>query len=172
MSQDNTIDEKVEPQETEYDMEALRASADRLGITYSNKIGGKKLKEKIDLHIEDVKIIEPIDTSSFGVKSVGPNKSIKDLEKAARKPVTVIITDNNVLDIDNPTIIHGVQNAYFKVGPVIIKKDVEQDVPTSIINALKVKTMVRWVPSVNNITKRPTGNKIAKTVKRYNIQYV
>ena len=175
MSKDNKIDTEskaTKTVETEYDMEALHAKANMLGVSYSNRIGGKKLKEKIDLHMKDVESKEDISKSEVGVKSIGPNNKVKEAEKAARKLITVIIVDNNVLDVDNPTIIHGVQNSFFKVGPVIIRKDTEQEVPQAIVTALKAKTMVKWVPSVNSITKRPTGNKIPKTMKRYNIQYV
>lgn len=164
---------KVDNEELEYDMEALYAKAGMFGIKYNANIGGKKLKEKIDLHLQDLAEAETeVEESKTGTTSVGPNRTIRDIEKKARKTRTVIITDNNPLDVDNPTIVHGVQNAYFKIGPVIIKKETEQNVPQAIIDALKVKTMVKWVPSINHLTKRPTGNKIAETRKRYNIQFV
>lgn len=166
MSQDNTIDES---KEVEYDIEALKAKADLLDIKYSPNIGGKKLKEKIDLHlksVEDDKVEEPVN-----VKSVGPSKTIRDIEKEARRKITVIITDNDPQEQSNPTIIHTVQNKYFKIGE-IIKKDEEQDVSKAIVDALKQKTMIKWVNSINNITKRPTGNKTPITKKRFNIQYI
>jgi len=155
----------------EYDMDALREKANLLGIKFQSNISGAKLKEKIDLHMQDVET-KDVDKSSVGVKSVGPSNSIAAIERAAREGVLVVIVDNDPLDVDNPTIIKQVQNAYFKVGPVIIKKDEEQIVPKCIIEALSVQTMVKWVPSINNVTRKPTGNKIAETRKRYNIQYL
>ncbi len=181
MSKDNTIEEnpdiEIETVETvedkpKYDMEALRSKAKLLGIDFHPNIGGEKLKAKIDLHLREIEVADVVEETTKGVSSVGPSLTIKEHERAARKPIRVIITDNNPLDIDNPTIVHGVMNEYFKVGPVIIRKDEEQDVPTAIVNALKNKTMIKWVPSVNHITKKPTGNKVAETRKRYNVQII
>jgi len=156
----------------EYDMEALKEKAGLLGIKFQSNISGPKLKEKIDLHMKEIEDTNSVDESSVGVKSVGPSNAIREAELKARKGVMVIITDNDPLDVDNPTIIKGVQNAYFKVGPVIIKKDEEQLVPACIVEALSVQSMVKWVPSINNMTRKPTGNKIAEHRNRYNIQYL
>ncbi len=181
MSKDNTIeqnpDTEIKTVETvgekiEYDMEALRSKAKLLDIDFHPKIGGEKLKAKIDLHLREIEVADIVDETEKGVSSVGPSLTIKEIERAARKPIRVIITDNNPIDVDNPTIVHGVMNEFFKIGPVIIRKDEEQDVPTAIVKALKNKTMVKWVPSVNHITKKPTGNKVAETRKRYNIQII
>lgn len=175
---DNKIDETVKPTETakaiEYDMDALKSKADLLGVKYSGNIGGKKLKEKIDLHLVsmETKDTKGITESKVGATSVGPNKKVLTAEQKAREIVRVIFTDNDVTDSDNPTIVHGVMNARFKVGPVIIKKEEEQDVPRCIVEALKGKTMVKWLNAINAITKRPTGNKIPTTKRRYTIEYV
>lgn len=170
----STEDNKIEETKPQYDMEALKSKADLLGVKYSGNIGGKKLKEKIDLHLKDMveEETEGVTETQTGDTSVGPNKKVLSAEQKARELVTVIINDNDVSDADNPTIVHGVMNAMFKVGPVVIKKEVEQDVPFSIVEALKAKTMVKWVNAINNITKRPTGNKVPTTRKRYTIEYV
>ncbi len=171
MSQDNKIEEL---ETTEYDMEALKSKATLMGITFHPNIGGAKLKEKIDLHLHEMKDddLKDVEETKVGAKSVGPNKKILSAEQKARKPITVIITDNDIADGDNPTIVFGVLNTMFKVGPVIIKKEEVQDVPFCIVEALKAKTMVKWVNAINNITKRPTGNKIPQIKKRYNIEYI
>lgn len=167
-------DSKIEKTKPQYDMEALKSKADLLGIKYSGNIGGKKLKEKIDLHLVEITgdEIEETTETKVGATSVGPSKKIQSAEEKARELVTVIINDNDVSDADNPTIVHGVMNALFKVGPVVIKKEVEQDIPFCIVEALKAKTMVKWVNAINNITKRPTGNKVPTTRKRYTIEYI
>ena len=176
-SEEGTI-ESAEPEVTEttdessYDMEALRSKATLLGISFNARIGGKKLKEKIDLHIKDMEMADVVEEPKVGVTSKGPSNKIRQIEKAARKKVLVIITDTDSRDIDNPTIVHGVLNNYFKIGPVIIKKEEEQWVPKAIVEGLKQKTMIKMVPSINNITKRPTGNKVAEVRKRYSIAYV
>lgn len=167
-------DSKIEETKSQYDMEALKSKADLLGIKYSGNIGGKKLKEKIDLHFKEMteEEIEGVDKTQTGAISIGPNKKVLSAEQKARQLITVIINDNDVSDADNPTIVHGVMNAMFKVGPVVIRKEAEQDVPFCIVEALKAKTMVKWVNAINNITKRPTGNKVPTTRKRYTIEYV
>lgn len=171
ISDENTID-SAEQKEVEYDMDALRAKAKLLGIDFNSRIGGKKLKAKIDAHIVEMETSSDEKESVVGSVSTGPSNKIKDAEKAARKKVLVIITDTDTRDVDNPTIVHGVMNRYFKIGPEVIKKDTEQFVSTAIVNALKSKTTIKMVPSINHITKRPTGNKVAETRKRYSIAYV
>ncbi len=168
-AEDNKIDENetVETQ-PELDIEALRAKATLLGIKFSGNTGAKKLKEKIDLHIAEA---EPQPEKPENVRSVGPSKTIRDIEREARKPMLVIFTDNDPQEQSNPTIVHTVQNNHFKIG-VIIKKDEEQLVPTAIVKALREKTMIKWVNSINNITKRPTGNKVPVTKKRFNVQII
>lgn len=176
MSEDNTIEqtetEDNDIQETQYDMEALKSKATLFGIKFHPNIGGQKLKEKIDLHLVEIEDTKEVTETQTGATSVGPSKKILTAEQKARKLVTVIITDNDTTDGDNPTIVFGVMNMMFKVGPVVIKKEVEQDVPFCIIEGLKAKTMVKWTNAINTITKRPTGNKIPQTKKRYHIQYV
>lgn len=168
MSQnDNTIEETPE-----YDLDVLKAKADLLGLTYHPNIGGEKLKAKIDLHLTEAETeIVPETETPVNVKSVGPNKTVRDIEKAARKPVRCVITDNDPAEQSNPTIVHTVQNKFFKIG-VIIKKDAEQDVPAAVVKALRAKTMIKWVNSINSVTKRPTGNKVPTTKKRFNIQLI
>lgn len=170
MSEDSKVDN--EPVEIVYDMEALRSKATLMGIDFHPKIGGKKLKEKIDTHVRDMELEDVVVESVTGVTSKGPNLSIRELEKKARELVLVEISDNDIIDVDNPTIVHGVMNAYFKIGPVIITKERQQQVPRAILEALKKKTMIKWVPSINTVTKRPTGNKVAETRRRYNINYL
>ncbi len=171
MSKDSKVEET---HEIKYDMEALKSKAGLMGIKFSPNIGGAKLKEKIDLHLEEMSENETKDVTEtqVGTTSVGPNKKVLTAEQKARRLVTVIITDNDSAEVDNPTIVFGVLNTRFKVGPVVIKKEAEQDVPFCIVEALKVKTMVKWENAINAITKRPTGNKVPTTKRRYNIQYV
>lgn len=82
-----SIDNKVDTTKTEEElMEALKKKADLLGIKYGVNIGFAKLKEKLDLFLA-----EQDDTPD--TTSVGPNKSIIDIEKEAKKPMLVIIKD-------------------------------------------------------------------------------
>ena len=172
MSEDNKVESTSAGTEVEYDMEALRSKAEMFGIDFHPKIGGKKLKEKIDSHIREIELSDVVEESTKGVSTIGPNNKIREAELVARKKFLVIISDLDIRDADNPTIVMGVMNNFFKIGPVIIKKDEEQLVPKAIIEALKVKTMIKMIPSIHNITKRPTGNKVPVTRKRYTIQII
>jgi hypothetical protein len=165
---DNTVDEtSTATPVVNKELDTLKAKADLLGIQYSGNIGVAKLKEKIDLHM--VEIDSTNVAPSKGTTSVGPNKTIMELEADAKRPIRCIINDLDPLYQDESTFIMSVGNRFFKVGPVIIKKDEEQDVPFAILEELRTKTMIKWVQSINHITKRPTGNKSAEQTKRYNI---
>ena len=156
MSQDNKVDMLIE----------LKKKADMMGITYNAKIGFDKLKEKMDAHIiADNKATGAVDTTS----SVGPNKSILDIEKKAKEPLLVIVKDLDASQQNDPTIVTNIGNAHFKIG-CITQKSKEQLVPRAVVEELETKTMVEWVDEMHAITKRPTGNKTARTTARYAIQ--
>lgn len=156
MSQDNKVDMLIE----------LKKKADMMGVTYNAKIGFDKLKEKIDAHIiADNKSNGVADTTT----SIGPNKSIQDIEKRAKEPLLVKIKDLDASQQNDPTIVTNIGNAYFKIG-CITEKNKEQLVPRAVVEELKSKTMVEWVDEMHAITKRPTGNKTARTTPRYAIQ--
>ena len=165
---DNTVDETSTEPKVNKELDALKAKADLLGIQYSGNIGVAKLKEKIDLHLVELDSTATV-APSKGTTSVGPNKSIMELEAEAKRPIRCIVNDLDPLYQDESTFILGVGNRFFKVGPVIIRKDEEQDIPFAIVEELRTKTMIKWVQSINHITKRPTGNKAAEVTKRYNI---
>lgn len=161
MSEDNKID--IEKERLLGD---LKKKADLLGVTYSPNIGFDKLKLKIELKMEEVDAPTPQNTTS-----VGPNKQIISAEETAKQKFLVIINDLDSSTQGEPTIVQTVGNTHFRVG-AIITKGVEQYVPKAIIDSLASKTMVRWKDQYHAITKRPTGNKVAETTKRYQIQYV
>ena len=157
VNEDNKVDESKL-------LDRLKTKADLLGISYNAKIGLKSLQSKVDKFLEEQGGNEPVNETS-----VGPNKSIADMETAAKKPWLVIVNDLDAGQQNDPTIITNIGNKYFKVG-CITKKAEEQLVPVCVVEALEAKTMVQWVDEKHAITKRPTGNRVAKTTKRYNIQ--
>ena len=156
------IDNKVDEAKL---LEDLKKKADLLGVTYNKQIGFEKLKLKVDLFLkEDEESNEVAKTTS----SVGPNKSIADIEAEAKKPMLVIVKDLDATQQNDPTIVMNIGNKFFKIG-CIIQKDKEQIAPKAVIESLKAKTMVQWVDEKHAITKRPTGNRVARTTARYNI---
>jgi hypothetical protein len=162
MSEEIIEDNKVDTQNDKLFAD-LKKKADLLGVKYSGNIGFDKLKTKVELFLEDQ------EDEVITTKSVGPNKSVIDIEKAAKKPMLVIVNDLDASQQNDPTIVTNIGNKFFKIG-CITQKGIEQLVPTAVVDALKAKTMVQWVDDKHAITKRPTGNRVAKTTARYNIQ--
>ena len=156
--EDNKIDESKK-------LESLKKKADLMGIKYPSNIGIKGLKTKVDAHVEDLGGSNEVTDET----SVGPNKTIYDLEQEARSPMLCIVTDLDpkCKDILVETI--NVGNKFFKIG-CMVQKDKEQLIPKAIVEALRAKTMVGMVDEQHAVTKRPTGNKRAKTSKRYAVQ--
>ena len=143
----------------------LKKKADLLGIKYNANIGFDKLKNKVDMFLKEEEDKEvPVNENS-----IGPNNNIVEAEKTARKPLYVIIKDLDPSQQNDPTIVKNIGNKYFKIG-AIVEKNKPQLVPTAIVRAIEADTMVEWVDQKHAITKRPTGNKVAKTTKRYSIQ--
>ncbi len=167
MSEEIKEDNKVDTTKSTAELlTALKKKADLLGITYNAKIGLEKLKLKIELFMEEKGGNEPINE-----KSVGPSKSVHDIEAAAKKPMLVVVNDLDATQLNDPTIITNIGNKYFKIG-CITEKGKEQLVPKAVIDSLRAKTMVQWVDEKHSITKRPTGNRVARTTKRYNINVI
>lgn len=161
MSEDIKNDNKVDTSKNDKLFADLKKKADLLGVKYSSNIGFEKLKLKIELAMEDINGTET-------TTSVGPNKSVQEAEEAAKKPLLVIVKDLDASQQNDPTIITNIGNKYFKIG-CITQKDKEQLVPTAVVNALKAKTMVQMVDERHVMTKRPTGNKVARTTARYSV---
>jgi hypothetical protein len=138
----------------------LKAKADKLGVEYSSNIGFDKLKERVDEKLKEMEESQP-----------KRPKTADDIVKEMRKPILAKVTDLDPLYSGEPTIIITVGNTYGKVG-AIIKKDTEQLIPKAIIKALKTKTMIKWVEQIHPVTKRPTGNKVAETTKRFSIEII
>ena len=158
---DEINDNKVD---TEKLMADLKKKADLLGIKYNAKIGFEKLKMKVELFLEAQEGDEPINESS-----VGPDKHVQDIERRAKEPLLVIVKDLDATQQNDPTIVTNIGNSYFKIG-CITQKGKEQLVPRAVVEELQTKTMVEWVDEKHAITKRPTGNRVARTTKRYSIQ--
>lgn len=157
------VDNKVDDAEK---LERLKQKADLLGIKYNPSIGFDKLKLKVDLFLEEQEDKTPVNESS-----VGPSNKILSLEQEAKKPVYAVVKDLDPSQQNDPTIVVNIGNKYFKIGCIVTKGKAEL-IPNAIIEALKAKTMVEWVDEKHAITKRPTGNRVARTTKRYSIEII
>ena len=155
------VDNKVDEPEK---LERLKQKADLMGVKYNPNIGLEKLKLKVDLFLEEQEDKTPVNESS-----VGPSNKILSLEQAAKKPVYAVVKDLDPSQQNDPTIVVNIGNKFFKIG-CIVEKGKPQLIPSAVIDALKAKTMVEWVDEKHAITKRPTGNRVARTTKRYSIE--
>ena len=165
MSEDIKVDNKVDTTKNDKLFADLKKKADLLGVKYSTNIGFEKLKLKVELFLEEK------DETVKTTKSVGPNKSVIDLETEAKKPMLVIVKDLDATQQNDPTIATNIVNKYFKIG-CITQKDKEQLVPAAVVEAIRAKTMVQMVDEKHALTKRPTGNKVARTTARYNVMII
>jgi|SaaInlLV_10m_DNA_3_1039740.scaffolds.fasta_scaffold07114_2 hypothetical protein len=165
MSEDIKVDNKVDTTKNDKLFADLKKKADLLGVKYSTNIGFEKLKLKVELFLEEK------DETVKTTKSVGPNKSVIDLETEAKKPMLVIVKDLDATQQNDPTIVTNIVNKYFKIG-CITQKDKEQLVPAAVVEAIRAKTMVQMVDEKHALTKRPTGNKVARTTARYNVMII
>lgn len=157
------VDNKVDESEK---LERLKQKADLLGIKYNPSIGFDKLKLKVDLFLEEQEDKTPVNENS-----VGPSNKILSLEQEAKKPVYAVVKDLDPSQQNDPTVVVNIGNKYFKIGCIVTKGKAEL-IPAAVIEALKAKTMIEWVDEKHAITKRSTGNRVARTTKRYNIEII
>ena len=155
------VDNKVDESEK---LERLKQKADLLGIKYNPSIGFDKLKLKVDLFLEEQEDKTPVNESS-----VGPSNKILTLEQSAKKPIYAVVKDLDPSQQNDPTVVVNIGNKFFKIGCIVTKGRAEL-IPNAIVEALKAKTMIEWVDEKHAITKRPTGNRVARTTKRYAIE--
>lgn len=155
------VDNKVDDSEK---LERLKQKADLLGIKYNPSIGFDKLKLKVDLFLEEQEDKTPVNESS-----VGPSNKILTLEQEAKKPIYAVVKDLDPSQQNDPTVVVNIGNKFFKIGCIVTKGRAEL-IPNAIVEALNAKTMIEWVDEKHAITKRPTGNRVARTTKRYAIE--
>ena len=185
---ENKIEESIE-ESNEKSFEELKEYADKIGMKVHPAVkSAKTLKKKIEEYEEriavevgdvgeELSIAEQIKkTVEKAPENIKPGsiqfiKAVQEAKKQAFKPILIILTDLSPAGAEFPTEIVNFGNQYFH-KQIVIKKDVEQLVPSAAVKSLEKKTMVKWVPQVDQHTKRPTGNKMAVTVPRYNIKVI
>ena len=164
----------------ELDIEALKAEATDLGITFPQNIGAEKLKLKIDAYYESqetslketeaaVEATQKIeeksaesDKSSY-VKSIG---TIAAEAKAAAYKTRVITIIDNDQRVNNQTTTCKVNcsNMYFDLGQIILPLNIPVEVRQGHINVLKEVKIPRHVQVDDNLSA-------VKMVPRYSISF-
>ena len=164
----------------ELDIEALKAEATDLGITFPQNIGAEKLKLKIDAYYESqetseketmaaVEANEQIEEKSAEnnkssyVKSIG---TIASEAKAAAYKTRVITIIDNDQRVNNQTTTCKVNcsNMYFDLGQIILPLNIPVEVKQGHINVLKEVKIPRHVQVGDNLSA-------VKMVPRYSISY-
>ena len=164
----------------ELDIEALKAEATDLGITFPQNIGAEKLKLKIDAYYESqetseketmaaVEANEQIeeksaesDKSSY-VKSIGTIASEAKAKASATRVVTIFDNDQRVNN-QTTTCKVNCSNMYFDLGQIILPLNIPVEVKQGHINVLKEVKIPRHVQVGDNLSA-------VKMVPRYSISY-
>lgn len=164
----------------ELDIEALKAEATDLGITFPKNIGADTLKLKIDAYYESqetseketmaaVEANEQIeeksaesDKSSY-VKSVGSIAAEAKAKATATRVVTIIDNDQRVNN-QTTTCKVNCSNMYFDLGQIILPLNIPVEVKQGHINVLKEVKIPRHVQIGDNLSA-------VKMVPRYSISY-
>ena len=164
----------------ELDIEALKAEATDLGITFPQNIGAEKLKTKIDAYYESqetsvketeaaVEATQKIEEKSAEsgkssyVKSMGSIAAQAKAKADATRVVTIIDNDQRV---NNQTTSCKVNcsNMYFDLGQVTLPLNFPVEVRQGHINVLKEVKIPRHVQVGDNLSA-------VKMVPRYSISY-
>ena len=164
----------------ELDIEALKAEATDLGITFPQNIGAEKLKLKIDAYYESqetseketmaaVEANEQIeeksaesDKSSY-VKSIGSIAAESKAEAYKTRVITIIDNDQRVNN-QTTTCKVNCSNMYFDLGQIILPLNIPVEVRQGHINVLKEVKIPRHVQVGDNLSA-------VKMVPRYSISY-
>ena len=153
--------------ETTTRLEELKAKADLFGIKYAFNIGEGSLSQKIEDFTGAQK--ESI-SDQVGSADAGPKGALSDKE-AAELPLKVRVSNLDVEERDYTTIYKCVLNEKFRIARVI-PVDKEWMVPQALCQALELDMMQVHVKEMDPHTNRFTGNRVAKQVKKYNVQYL
>lgn len=164
----------------ELDMEALKAEATDLGITFPQNIGAEKLKLKIDAYYESqetsVKETEAavIATEKIEEKSAESDKSsyVKSIGTIAAEAKAVAYKTRVITIIDNDQRVNNqtttckvnCSNMYFDLGQIILPLNIPVEVKQGHINVLKEVKIPRHVQVGDNLSA-------VKLVQRYSISY-
>ena len=168
----------------ELNLEDLKSKALLYGIKFPGNISADKLKDKID---EFLKSNEPKEVGvyeaqeddeedyetgghQFNVKRV-TRKEAKEIKFQALLQLKVRITNLNPEESDSSTVYAGVVSEYFKAARYI-PFDTEWYVEQCLVDKLLVDKLQVFVNDIDPKTRRPNGNKKAKLVKHYNIEFV
>ncbi len=171
-------------EENELSIEELKSQASLYGIDYAGNISKAKLAEKIKEFKASTPDVEEVGSSlssdsddedyetstAWNVKKVTRGE-VKELKYQALLMLKVRITNLNPEESDASTVYAGVVSQYFKSARYI-PFDRIWYVEQCLVDKLMTDKIQVFVNDIDPRTRRPNGNKKAKLVKHYNIEFV
>jgi len=170
--------------ENELSIEDLKSEASLYGLDYAGNISKAKLAEKIKAFKASTPDVEEVgsaistdeDDEDYETSAVWQPKrvtrgQIKELKFQALLMLKVRITNLNSEETDASTVYAGVVSQYFKAARYI-PFDKVWYVEQCLVDKLMVDKIQVFVNDIDPRTRRPNGNKKAKLVKHYNIEFV
>lgn len=161
-------------------LEELKAEADVLGIEYSKNIGVAKLNEKVEAYYvsqaagDSVKVQAEPEVKETPVKGkVDPETAMRNAiaEAKAKAFATKVVTvsnndtrENSVLTADY----FGFENQYFGKS-LLVPFNIAVELPQGILDVINSTYVTIHQDEIVNGQR--TGNKVPKSVKKYNISY-
>ena len=159
-------------------LEELKAEADVLGVVYSGNIGAAKLAEKIEGFYasqsagDSVKVKEDEkDELPKGKESdeVKQRKSIAAAKAAAMETKIVTVTSNDKRDNDVVQSEYvSMENQYFSIAKYV-PFNIPIELEVCLIEVLKETFITLHMDEM--VDGRRTGNKVPRSVKKFNISY-
>jgi len=171
-------------EDNKIDINELKDTATMYGIKFPGNISKVKLEE----------LITKFKTSTNDVKEVGSaissdeddeiysenlawndskitNGEVKELKEQALMRLKVRVTNLNPEEADSTTVYAGVVSQYFKAARYI-PLGAEWYVEQCLVDKLLSDKLQVFINDIDPKTRRPNGNKKAKLVKHYNIEFL
>ncbi len=170
-------------QQTEVTIAELKSKALLYGLSFPGNISKVKLIAQIDEFLSGTTDVEEVgayvseddedDYETFGVEKAKrvTKKEVKELKFQALLMLKVRITNLNPEETDSPTVYAGVVSQYFRAARYI-PFDRVWYVEQCLVDKLMTDKIQVFVNDIDPSTRRPNGNKRAKLVKHYNIEFV
>jgi len=160
-------------------LEELKQEADTLGVKYVKNIGAEKLAQKIEDYFESQaaddlpkvkeEIVDEVTTIDKLSKETAKQKFIRESkERQANRMKTRIVTITSNDKREN----HMTTTAYLSCGNAV-SRIVPLDYPVELEEALIIVADTTPITlHVDEIVEgKRTGNKVPKTIKKFNISY-
>jgi len=173
----------ADTKKTELSIEDLKQRALLYGISFKGNISKEALQDLINKSLltkkEEVGAAVSSDESDeeeYEITNVfNVNKptrgEVKELKFQALLMLKIVVTNLNPEESDASTVYAGVVSEYFKAARYI-PFDREWYVEQCLIDKLMVDKIQVFTNDIDPKTRRPNGNKKAKLVKHYSIEFV